>query len=197
MKSSREIDKSLRDEVSKKRASQHALEVIHNMAIPAQQFSKLYQLLLDLKLKITDANALNKLNKHPLFEKLTDVQKSKAINKTLEQSRFMDKEAELIILSELMNGFPKDYRDNTLNWINYLVQSLIEITSYIHPNIEHSANNLQRKQFRATLSKLNNHLSWVWNHEYKENKSCNELNKSLIGLTTSEETQTGYKFRLY
>lgn len=196
MKISREIDKSLRDEVSKKRASQHALEVIYNMAIPTKHFSKLYHLLLDRKLTGTDADALKKLDNHHLFEELTDVQKSKAINKTLQQARFTKQEAELIILSEIMKDAPNDYTDNTLDWINYLARSLTEITSYIHPDIEHSANYLQKEQFRSTLSKLNNLLDWTWDHEYKDNRPDDKLKKSFIDLT-SEETQTGYKFRLH
>ena len=196
MKKSREIDKKLRDEVSKKRASQHALEVIYNMKIPTKQFLKLYHLLLGRKLIIADADALMKLDKQPLFEELTNEQKSNAINKTLEQARFTNKEAKLIILSEIMKDAPNDYTDNTVDWINYLARSLTEITSMIHPEIEHSANNLQREQLRAAQSKLNNLLSWTWNHEYKSNRSDNELNKSFMDLT-SEETQTGYKFRLH
>lgn len=196
MKKSRKIDKSLRDEVSEKRASQHALEVIYNMAITTKQFSKLYRILLNRKLTGTDADALKKLDSQPLFADLTDEQKSKVINKTLEQARFTNKEAKLIILSEIMKDAPNSYSDSIFDWINYLVRSLDEIASMMHSDIEHLANNLQREQFRATLSKLNKLLSWTWNQEYQENRSGNELIKSFPNLI-SEETQTGYKFRLH
>ncbi|WP_042221755.1 ParB/RepB/Spo0J family partition protein [Oceanobacillus manasiensis] len=198
MKKAREIDKSLRDEVAAKRASQHSLGVIYNMSIPAKQFSRLYDLLLDRKLTGTDGDALNKLDKHPLFQELTDVQKSRSINKTLQQARFTNKEAELIILSEIMKEAPNDYMDNSWHWINYLTSSLTEISSYIHPDIELSATNLQKQQFRTALLNLNNLLDWTWNHNYKENRSGDESNKSFLNLDlTSEETQTGYKFRFH
>ncbi|QQZ09424.1 ParB/RepB/Spo0J family partition protein [Heyndrickxia vini] len=196
MKRSQKIDKNLRDEVSENRASQHALEVIYNMAISTKQFSKLYHLLLNRKLTGTDADALKKLDSHPLFSDLTDEQKSNVINKTLEQARFTNKEAMLIILSEIMKDTPNDYSESALDWINYLARSLDEIASMIHSDIELLANNLQREQLRATLSKLNKLLSWTWNHESQKNKSSNELNKSYPNLI-SEETQTGYKFRLH
>ncbi|MFD2627573.1 hypothetical protein [Oceanobacillus kapialis] len=198
MKKIREFDKSLRDEVSAKRASQHALEVIYNMSIPTKQFSRLYGLLVDRKLTGTDGDALKKLDKHPLFQELRYVQKSRAINKTLQQARFTNKEAELIILSEIMKEAPNDSIDNTWHWINYLARSLNEISSYIHPDIKLSANDRQIQQLRTALSNLNNLLDWTWSHNYKENRSDDELNKSFVDLDlTSEETQTGYKFRFH
>lgn len=196
MKKSREISKDLRNEVAKKRASQHALEVIVNMSISKKQSSKLYKLLLDRKITGIDADALKKLDNDDFFDDLTDMQKSNAIKKVLAQSRFTDREARLIILSELMKYTPNDYNENSFEWINYLARTLKEIREMIHPDIQSDATDIQKEHLRSELSHLTKLLSWTWNQEYIENKSNQKSNRALDELI-SEETQKGYRFRLH
>ncbi len=196
MKKSREIDKNLNNEVAKKRASQHALEVIVNMSISKKQFTSLYNLLLNRKITGIDADALKKLDKDALFDDLTNLQKSRAIKKVLDQSRFTDREARLIILAELMKEKPNYYSENSFEWINYLARTLTELTEIIHPDIQSNATEMQREHLRSSLSRLTNSLSWTWKQEYKADDSNQEVNRALDKLT-SEETQKGYRFRLH
>jgi hypothetical protein len=196
MKKSREIDKHLRDEVSKKRASQHALEVIYNMALSKNQFGRLYNSLLNRKITGTDADALKKLDKDVLFDELSEQQKSKAIRKVLNQSRFTNKEARLIILSELMKENPNDYTSDSYEWINYLIRTMDKIEEMIHPDIQMQVTDLQKARFRSALTNLNNSLSWTWEKPYKNDQSRGNINETLDSLT-SEETEKGYKFRMH
>jgi ParB-like chromosome segregation protein Spo0J len=193
MKKSRSIDEKLRKEVAKARGSQHALEVIYSLDISEKERNRLYRYLLNRTLTGDHADALWRVHNHELFSDLNDYQKSEVINRTLRQTKFTKREAELLIITELMKVNPNLYQEYAPSWINYVCHVLEEYTQFIHPDLKNYANEFQRKRLRSSLGKLNHLLSWTWKRGYGEEAS--DIRTDNRYAYETENTEKGYRFR--
>ncbi|PLT28196.1 ParB/Srx family N-terminal domain-containing protein [Peribacillus deserti] len=194
MEKSLSIDPQKREEVAKVRGSQHALEVLYSLDITDTLRSELYRMILNRGMTGEHGDALKKIGRHQLFASLYEPQKNRAIDQTMNQARFTNKEAELILLSEIMKDNPGAEPLYINQWLTYLIRMMEELSNSIHDDVSMYVTEIQKKQLASLLGKIISQLNWVWERPYESDME-KAAPLDYVPSFYTETTETGFRIR--
>lgn len=159
------VPQNIRIKYEKKHRSQDALDTIYNLDCPRYYKNLLLNKLLNGSITTVHGDAIKRVIRHKLYERLNDKQRINVINKALNVAKFTNNKAGFLIFTELMKCDPQ--KDNMVSWIEYFKGEIETVSDMLNDKMIPLLSEREKEKLRIIIRDFNSKLSFITDENNK------------------------------